>query len=59
MSAIPENRDHKVSEFRQEWINGLREDVSALIGLITKIKTSWTYTDTKEVLKGALMFKTT
>ena len=39
------SKDHKVSEFRQDWINSLREEVSNLIGLLTKMKTSLLFTD--------------
>jgi hypothetical protein len=36
-------KDQKTSEFRQEWINSLREEVSELIGLLTKMTTSWSF----------------
>lgn len=36
-------KDQKISEFRQEWINSLREEVSELVGLLTKMTTSWTF----------------
>lgn len=35
------SKEQKVSEFRQEWINKLREDISSLIGAVSELYHSW------------------
>ena len=38
-AALIVNRENKISEFRQEWINGLRDDVGSLISHLTMLVT--------------------
>ncbi|MCK8105655.1 hypothetical protein MTF64_01945 [Pseudoalteromonas sp. 2CM41L] len=51
------SKEQKVSEFRQEWINSMRQDISELIGLFTTFKSNWLYQmhsgeDPKEFIKN-------
>ena len=38
-AALIVNRENKISEFRQEWINGLRDDVGSLISYLAMLVT--------------------
>ncbi|WP_447836052.1 hypothetical protein [Aeromonas salmonicida] len=51
------SKEQKISEFRQEWINSMRQDISELIGLFTTFKSNWLYhlhsgEDPKEFIKN-------
>lgn len=41
-AALIVNRENKISEFRQEWINGLRDDVGSLISYLAMLVTKKT-----------------
>ena len=47
------SKDQKTSEFRQDWVNSLREEISDFIGLITKLKTSWALKQRTSKIPGA------
>ncbi|WP_418642179.1 hypothetical protein ACNUDM_06375 [Vibrio chaetopteri] len=38
-------KDHKISEFRQSWINDFREEISSLMGCVSNIAAKFMYTE--------------
>ncbi|WP_414931060.1 hypothetical protein [Vibrio europaeus] len=37
------SKESKVSEFRREWVSSLQDDISELLGKVTKLKSKWNW----------------